>query len=67
MFVGRDQAEPYVLALLAILGMIGVFSLFAAAAGILRVAGRRQRQPDPQARWSTARATASWSPIRAAG
>ncbi len=45
MFVGRHQAEPYVLALLAILGMIGVFSLFAAAAGILRVARRDSGSP----------------------
>jgi two-component system cell cycle sensor histidine kinase/response regulator CckA len=45
MFVGRNQAEPYVLALLAILGMIGVFSLFATAAGILRVAGRDGGSP----------------------
>jgi two-component system cell cycle sensor histidine kinase/response regulator CckA len=37
--LGRDNAEPYVLVLLAVLGMIGVFSLFAVAAGILRVAG----------------------------
>jgi len=37
--VGRENAEPYVLVLLAVLGMIGVFSLFAAAAGILRIAG----------------------------
>jgi two-component system, cell cycle sensor histidine kinase and response regulator CckA len=45
MFVGRDQAEPYVLALLAILGMIGIFSLFATAAGILQVAGRNNGSP----------------------
>ena len=45
MFVGREQAEPYVLALLAILGMIGVFSLFATAAGILQVAGRDNGNP----------------------
>src|SRR5258705_6183319 len=45
MFVGRNQAEPYVLALLAILGMIGVFSLFAAAAGILPVARRDSGSP----------------------
>jgi two-component system cell cycle sensor histidine kinase/response regulator CckA len=42
--VGRDNAEPYILVLLAILGMIGVFSLFAAAAGILRVAGDEGNQ-----------------------
>src|ERR1700722_6495428 len=45
MFVGREQAEPYVLTLLAILGMIGVFSLFATAAGILQVAGRDKGNP----------------------
>src|SRR2546428_404053 len=45
MFVGRTQAEPYVLALLAILGMIGVFSLFATAAGILQVAGKDNGSP----------------------
>src|SRR6185312_11334915 len=45
MFVGRAQAEPYVLALLAVLGMIGVFSLFAAAAGILQIAGRDKGDP----------------------
>jgi two-component system cell cycle sensor histidine kinase/response regulator CckA len=35
--VGRERAEPYILVLLSVLGMIGVFSLFAVAAGILRV------------------------------
>ena len=45
MFLGRSQAEHYVFALLAVLGMIGVFSLFAAAAGILRVAGKREGNP----------------------
>jgi two-component system cell cycle sensor histidine kinase/response regulator CckA len=45
MFVGRDQAEPYVLAMLAVLGMIGIFSLFATAAGILRVTGRDKASP----------------------
>jgi two-component system cell cycle sensor histidine kinase/response regulator CckA len=45
MFVGRDQAGPYVLAMLAILGMIGIFSLFATAAGILRVTGRDKASP----------------------
>jgi two-component system, cell cycle sensor histidine kinase and response regulator CckA len=37
--IGNDHSEPYILVLLAVLGMIGVFSLFAAAAGILRIAG----------------------------
>jgi len=45
MFVGRNQAEPYVLALLALLGMIGVFALFATAAGILQVAGSGTGNP----------------------
>src|SRR4051812_34164471 len=38
-FIGREHSEPYILVVLAVLGMIGVFSLFAAAAGILRIAG----------------------------
>jgi len=37
--IGSEHSEPYILVLLAVLGMIGVFSLFAAAAGILRIAG----------------------------
>src|SRR5512132_4046463 len=37
--IGNARSEPYILVLLAVLGMIGVFSLFAAAAGILRIAG----------------------------
>jgi len=45
MLVDRNQAEPYILALLAVLGMIGVFSLFAAAAGILRVADKDAGNP----------------------
>ncbi|HVG50802.1 MAG TPA: response regulator [Xanthobacteraceae bacterium] len=36
--IGRERAGPYILVLLSVLGMIGVFSLFAVAAGILRVA-----------------------------
>ncbi|MBI5111754.1 cell cycle histidine kinase CckA [Rhodoplanes serenus] len=39
LFVGRGEAEPYVLGLLAVLGMVGVFSLLATATGILRFAG----------------------------
>jgi len=45
MFVDRSRAEPYILALLAVLGMIGVFSLFATAAGILRVADKDGGSP----------------------
>jgi two-component system cell cycle sensor histidine kinase/response regulator CckA len=40
MVVGRGQAGPYVIVLLAVLGVVGVFSLFALAAGVLRVSGR---------------------------
>src|SRR5262245_9931946 len=35
MMIGRTNAEPYILALLAILAMFGVFMLFALAAGML--------------------------------
>ena len=40
MLVGGNQAGSYVMFLLAVLGMIGVFSLFALAAGVLRISGR---------------------------
>ncbi|HEY4773563.1 MAG TPA: response regulator [Xanthobacteraceae bacterium] len=43
--VGRHHAQSYILVLLAVLGMIGVFSLFAAAAGILRIAGEDGGSP----------------------
>jgi two-component system cell cycle sensor histidine kinase/response regulator CckA len=43
LFIGRANAQPYVLALLSVLAVIGVFSLFAGAAGILRLAGRDTR------------------------
>ncbi|HZP69348.1 MAG TPA: response regulator [Pseudolabrys sp.] len=43
--VGHDYVEVYVLTLLAVLGTMGVFSLFAAAAGILKFAGRDQGNP----------------------
>src|SRR5712692_247500 len=39
-FIGRGNAQPYVLGLLSILAVIGVFSLFAGAAGILRLPGK---------------------------
>jgi two-component system cell cycle sensor histidine kinase/response regulator CckA len=45
MLLGRGRAEPYILGLLAVLGMIGVFSLFATAAGILRIGGRSEGHP----------------------
>src|SRR3978361_2351472 len=36
--IGRAQAQPYILGLLALLAMVGLFSLFAFAAGIIRFA-----------------------------
>src|SRR4029079_1316357 len=43
LFVGRSNAQPYVLTLLSALAVIGVFSLFAGAGGIIRIAGRDTR------------------------
>jgi two-component system cell cycle sensor histidine kinase/response regulator CckA len=43
LFIGRANAQPYILALLSALAVIGVFSLFAGAAGIVRLAGRDTR------------------------
>src|SRR5205085_12587913 len=40
LLIGRSNAQPYILALLSVLAVIGVFSLFAGAAGILRIAGK---------------------------
>lgn len=40
LLIGRNNATPYILALLALLAMVGVFSLFALATDILRVGGR---------------------------
>src|ERR1041385_7922508 len=45
LFIGRSNAQPYILALLSALAVIGVFSLFAGAAGIVRLAGRDTRDP----------------------
>jgi two-component system cell cycle sensor histidine kinase/response regulator CckA len=45
MLIGRTQAEPYILALLAVLAMVGVFLLFALAAGILRASGKDAASP----------------------
>jgi two-component system cell cycle sensor histidine kinase/response regulator CckA len=44
LFIGRANAQPYILALLSALAVIGVFSLFAGAAGIVRLAGRDARE-----------------------
>src|SRR2546428_12844658 len=40
LLIGRNQAQPYILAFLSGLAVIGVFSLFAGAAGILRLPGK---------------------------
>ena len=40
LLVGRGNAPPYILAILSILAVVGVFSLFAGAAGFLRLPGR---------------------------
>src|ERR1041385_1683334 len=43
LFIGRANAQPYILTLLSALAVIGVFSLFAGAAGILQLAGRETK------------------------
>src|SRR5262249_6394071 len=45
LLIGRTNAEPYILALLAVLAMVGVFLLFALAAGMLRVPGKDAASP----------------------
>jgi two-component system, cell cycle sensor histidine kinase and response regulator CckA len=40
LFIGRAHAQPYILALLSALAVIGVFSLFAGAAGMVRLSGK---------------------------
>jgi two-component system, cell cycle sensor histidine kinase and response regulator CckA len=45
MTVGRAQAQPYILLLLALLAMVGLFNLFAFAAGIIRFADRTADDP----------------------
>ncbi len=45
MTIGRAQAQPYILGLLAMLAMVGLFSLFAFAAGIIRSADRAADDP----------------------
>ncbi|MFN3658514.1 MAG: cell cycle histidine kinase CckA [Pseudolabrys sp.] len=44
-YVGREQAETFILGLLALLGTIGVFALFAMASGIMRMGGRGPGNP----------------------
>jgi two-component system, cell cycle sensor histidine kinase and response regulator CckA len=45
MTIGRNQAQPYILGLLAVLAMVGLFNLFAFAAGIIRFADRKSDDP----------------------
>lgn len=47
--MGKNEAEPYVLALLGVLAVIGVFSLFAGAIGLLRFSARAPASPVPSA------------------
>src|ERR1700761_2065498 len=43
--IGRAQAQPYILVLLALLATVGLFNLFAYAAGIIRFADRTTDDP----------------------
>jgi two-component system cell cycle sensor histidine kinase/response regulator CckA len=45
MTIGRAEAQPYILGLLALLAMVGLFNLFAFAAGIIRFADRTADDP----------------------
>src|SRR6202012_679261 len=45
MTLGRAQAQPYILGLLALLATVGLFNLFAFAAGIIRFADRAADDP----------------------
>ena len=49
LLVGRGNAGPYILGLLAALAMAGVFSLFAMATGILRISSKESGNPLIQA------------------
>src|SRR3954470_7177791 len=45
MTIGRAQAQPYILGVLALLATVGLFNLFAFAAGIVRFADRTADDP----------------------
>ncbi|WGR91388.1 response regulator [Bradyrhizobium sp. ISRA443] len=45
MTIGRNQAQPYILGLLALLATVGLFNLFAFAAGIIRFSDRATDDP----------------------
>jgi two-component system cell cycle sensor histidine kinase/response regulator CckA len=49
LFIGREWAEPYILAVLSLFAVVGVFALFAQAAGVLEFAGRRGKNDLTQA------------------
>ena len=48
MTLGRSQAQPYIIGMLALLAMVGLFTLFAWAAGLLRFADRSAEDPAMQ-------------------
>src|SRR5215470_14942149 len=45
MLLGRVQAQPYILGLLALLAMVGLFMAFAFAAGIVQFTDRSANDP----------------------
>ncbi|QPF88240.1 response regulator [Bradyrhizobium genosp. L] len=45
MTIGRTQAQPYILGVLALLATVGLFNLFAFAAGIIRFSDRATDDP----------------------
>ena len=45
MTIGRAQAQPYILGVLALLATVGLFTLFAYAAGIIRFSDRTSDDP----------------------
>ncbi|MGY4311520.1 two-component system cell cycle sensor histidine kinase/response regulator CckA [Bradyrhizobium sp. JR3.5] len=45
MTIGRTQAQPYILFVLALLATVGLFNLFALAAGIIRFSDRTSDDP----------------------
>ena len=45
MIIGRSQAQPYIVGLLAVLATVGLFNLFAYAAGIIRFVDRAVDDP----------------------
>lgn len=45
MTIGRTQAQPYILGVLALLATVGLFTLFALAAGIIRFSDRATDDP----------------------